>query len=198
MKALRIAVADDEKDMREYLEEVMPRLGHEVVASASTGQQLADRCRTAAPDLVITDIKMPDMDGIEVAATIARQKPTPVILVSAHHDSELLARLGADYILGYLIKPINEGALKAAIGLAMNRFTQLQAVLKESSDLRQAMEERKLIERAKGIIMKRLRVDEEDAFRRLRKVASDHNHRLVDVGRRVITAEEVFHQLDRT
>lgn len=195
---LRIAIADDERDMREYLQEALPRLGHEVVASAASGRELAEKCQSIAPDLIITDIRMPERDGIEAACDICRVKPAPTILISAYCDQELLDRLSTDHIMGYLIKPITEEELKAAIGLAMTRFQHFQALAKETSDLRQALEDRKIIEKAKGVVMKRLRVDEEDAFRRLRKVASDHNHRLVEVGRRVIVAEEVFQQLDRT
>jgi response regulator NasT len=196
-RPLRIAVADDERDMREYLHEVLPRLGHEVVVEAENGRQLAEEIKRTDPDLVITDIKMPDMDGIEVSTAVNREKQVPVILVSAHHDAELLVRAGADHIMGYLVKPVKEADLKTAITVAMLRFRHFLALAKEAADLRQALEDRKLIERAKGIIMKRLRVDEEEAFRRLRKLASDRNRRLVEVAHRIVSAEEVFHELDR-
>jgi response regulator NasT len=195
--ALRIALADDEPDMRDYLREVLPRLGHQVVAVASTGRQLADMVRTTAPDLVITDIKMPDMDGIETSIEVNRMRQIPVILVSAHHDAETLARAGVDHIMGYLIKPVSEPELKAAITLAMSRFQHFMALTREAADLRQALEDRKIIEKAKGIVMRRLRVDEEESFRRLRKHASDQNLKLAEVGRRVIAAEEIFHDLER-
>jgi response regulator NasT len=195
---LRVVVADDEADVREYLQEALRRLGHEVVAVASTGRQLVDMVSTTKPDLIITDIKMPDMDGIETSVAVNRDRPIPVVLVSAHHDAETLTRLGADHIMGYLIKPVSEPDLKTAITLAMVRFKHFIALTKESADLRQALEDRKVIEKAKGIVMRRLRVDEEEAFRRLRKHASDQNLKLAEVGRRVISAEEIFHQLHRT
>src|SRR5262245_35169834 len=153
---LRIAIADDERDMRDYLQEALPRLGHTVVAAAENGRQLVDRIRDTPPDLVITDIKMPDMDGIELSTVINRDRPVPVILVSAHHDAETLTRLGVDHIMGYLIKPVSEPDLKAAIALAMIRFRHFIALVKETADLRQALEDRKVIERAKGVIMRRL------------------------------------------
>jgi response regulator NasT len=193
---LRVAVADDEKDIREYLEEVLPRLGYEVVASASTGREMASRVRQTKPDLVITDIRMPDMDGIDLASAINRDARYAVILVSAHHDEELVRRAAADHIMAYLIKPINEAHLKTAIPLAMLRFRHFQALADEAASLRQALEDRKLIEKAKGILMRRLRVDEEDAFRRLRMLASSQNRKLVEVGRSVASAEEVFRQLE--
>src|SRR5689334_15690789 len=90
---LRIAVADDERDMREYLQEVLPRLGYEVVSVAETGRQLAEQVQAHRPNLIITDIKMPDMDGIETSLTVNRDLQVPVILVSAHHDAETLTRV---------------------------------------------------------------------------------------------------------
>src|SRR5438874_7811410 len=100
-QALRIAVADDERDTREYLAQVVTRLGHQVV-TAATGQQLAELARVSEPDLIITDIKMPDLDGIDAAELINRQRETPVILVTGHHDPELLKRVAGTYVMAYL------------------------------------------------------------------------------------------------
>jgi response regulator NasT len=195
---LRIAIADDELDMREYLQEVLPRLGHAVAAVAETGRQLVSCCRETHPDLVITDIRMPDLDGIETARLVNQDKQTPVLLVSAHHDAELLNRVGGDQlIMGYLVKPVSEANLKTAITVAMVRYQHFLALSREASDLRQALEDRKIIERAKGILMRRLRVDEDEAFRRLRKLATDQNLKLVEVGRRVLASDTIFTQLDK-
>jgi two-component system, response regulator PdtaR len=196
-KGLKIAVADDERDMREYLHEVLPRLGHEVVAVAENGRKLVEQCRAARPDLVITDIKMPDMDGIETSVAVNRDRQTPVILISALHDAETMTRVGVDHVMGYLVKPVSEADLKTAITMAMLRYQHFLSMLKENSDLKQTLEDRKLIEKAKGVIMKRLRVDEEEAFRRVRKLASNHNLKLVAVSKQVIDAEEVFVQLEK-
>jgi len=195
-QALRVAVADDDRDTREYLEEALARMGCQVTASAEGGRALLDRLGATRPDLVITDIKMPDMDGLDLAREVNRSAPVPVILLSAHHDADLVARAGADYIMAYLIKPIGEGDLKTAIPLAMQRFRQFQALAEEAATLRQALEDRKVIEKAKGVLMRRLRVDEENAFRRMRLFASSHNRKVVEVGRQVIAAEEIFRQLE--
>jgi len=194
---LRIAVADDERDIREYLQEVLPRLGHEVVAVAENGVQLVERCRTARPDLVIADVKMPDMDGLDATTAINQDRQVPVVLVSAHHDDAILGRLGREPVMGYLVKPIGEADLKAAITVAMLRFRHFQELHREASDLRQALEDRKVIERAKGVLMHRLRVDEEEAFRRLRSAASAQNRKLIEVGRQILEAETIFGQFDR-
>ncbi len=195
---LRVAIADDEAEMRDYLREVLPRLGHQVVAEAATGRELVEGCRTTTPDLVITDIRMSDVDGIDAAALVNQQKPTPVVLVSAHHDADLLGRASEDYIMGYLVKPVKEADLKTAIAIAILRYQHYRAVAQEAATVRQALEDRKVIERAKGAIMRRLRVDEEDAFCRLRKMASDQNRKLVDMSRDIMGAEEVFRHLERT
>jgi len=121
-----------------------------------------------------------------------------VLLVSAHHDPELLASALADYIVGYLVKPITEPNLKTAITVGLSRFENFQSVTRESAELRQALEDRKLIEKAKGIVMHRLQVSEDEAFRRLRKRASDQNMKLIEVARQLVNAEDIFHSLDRT
>ena len=197
-RALRIAVADDEPDMRQFFRELLPQLGYEVVAVAETGRQLAEQCRAAHPELVITDIKMPDMDGIQAAAQVNREREVPVILVTGHHEAELLARAASDYIMAYLSKPAKPVDLQAAIKLAMLRFDHFQALRKEAADLRQALEDRKVIERAKGTVMKRIGMSEEDAFRRLQRLASNHNVRLVEAAQQVLNAEEVFRQLEKS
>src|SRR5947209_3622146 len=105
-RQLRIAVADDEPDMRDYFARILPLLGHRVVVAASNGEELVAGCRASRPDLVISDIKMPDMDGIEAATRLYPELPVPVILVSAYHDTDLIRRAEADHIMAYLVKPI--------------------------------------------------------------------------------------------
>jgi two-component system, response regulator PdtaR len=190
--SLRIAIADDEARMREYLWTSLERLGHRVVSGAKTGKELADQCRAHRPDLVITDIKMPDMDGIEAAREICREEPVPVILVTAFHDPEYIERAKQDHILAYLVKPIKDKDLGPAIAVAMERFRQIQALRKEAEDWKQALEDRKTIDRAKGILMKRAGLDEPEAFRRLQKLASSKSQKLVEIARSIITAEEAY------
>ena len=124
--SLRIVVADDEPDMREYFRRVLPRLGHQVVGVASNGRELVELCRATQPDLVLTDIKMPEQDGIEAAVELYRERPTAVVLVSAHHDADLVERAAADHVLGYLVKPIRQADLGPAIALAWQRFVEME------------------------------------------------------------------------
>ena len=197
-RALRIAVADDEPDMREYFQTILPRMGHEVVAVASTGRELVEKCRDVHPQLVITDIKMPDMDGIDAATQLFRDGPIPVILVSAFHDPEVIRRAEADHILAFLVKPIKQADLEPAIAITTRRFEQFQSLRKETVDLRQALEDRKVIEKAKGILMKKANLDEHDAFRRLQKLASDKNRKLIEIAQMILTAEEAFGSTGRS
>lgn len=189
---LRIAIADDEADMREYFQDVLPRLGHTVVGVAKSGRELVELCRSTRPNLVITDIKMPDMDGIDAADQIYKEGPIPVILVSAYSDPALIERAEMDHVMGYLVKPIKQTDLAPVIAIAVHRFEQFEAMRTETNDLKQALADRKVIERAKGILMKKTGLSESDAFRRLQKLASDKNRKLVEIASMILTAEEAL------
>ncbi|MBI3464928.1 MAG: response regulator [Planctomycetes bacterium] len=191
-QSLRIIVADDEPDMRDFFERMLPRLGHQVVALAETGRELVEHCRALQPDLVITDIKMPEMDGIEASQLICSERPIPVILVSAYHDPELVQRAEANHVMAYLVKPIGKTDLGPTISLAVHRFAELQSLKKEAADLRQALADRPIIERAKGLLMKVAGVDEKVAFRRLQELAADRNEKLIEAAQRVLSMEKTL------
>ncbi len=196
--SLRIIVADDERDTRDFFQKFLSLQGHQVLASAQTGRHLVEQCRLLHPDLVITDIKMPDMDGIDAAGEIYKDAPIPVILVSTYHNRELIERAADNHVLAYLVKPIKETDLGPAIGIAMKRFEEFQTLRKEATDLRQALEDRKVIERAKGIIMRRGKLDEAEAFRRLQRLASDKSRKLVEIAQMILVAEEAFQAADKS
>jgi response regulator NasT len=133
-RSLRIAVADDEPDMRDYFRKVLPRLGHEVVSVARTGRELVEQCRLQHPDVVITDVRMPELDGIAAAGEINRDGPVPVILLSAYQDGTLKERLGAEHVVAYLVKPIKQSDLVPALTLAEQRLEQDKAAIEHASD----------------------------------------------------------------
>jgi two-component system, response regulator PdtaR len=187
---LRIIVADDEVEMRDFFEKVLPRFGHQVIAVAENGKELVERCLQLDPDLIITDIKMPEMDGIEAAARICQERAVPVILVSAYHDPALIARAESDHVLAYLVKPIGLADLQPAISIAMRRFKELQALQTECKDLRQALTDRKVIERAKGLLMKLASIEEPEAFQRLQQLASEKNQKLIDAAQSILAVEK--------
>jgi two-component system, response regulator PdtaR len=192
MQRLRILVADDEARMQVYYRTILTAAGHEVVGAAGTGRELVEQCGKLAPDLVISDIKMPDMDGIEAAEQIYRTAAIPVILVSAHHEQDLIDRALANHVMAYLIKPIKQPDLLPAIAIALRRFAEFEALRKETADSRQALADRKIIEQAKRVLMETVRLDEPSAFRRLQKLASEKNRKLIDIAQMVLTAHEAM------
>lgn len=192
MDALRIVVAEDEPEVLADLEEMLADIGHEVVAGVQDGAALVAACSELSPDLVLTDIKMPDMDGLEAAEQIRAIRPTPFVIASAFHDQEFIDRALKQHVLAYLIKPISEETLKASIELAMQRFREFQALHEQAADLQQSLEDRKLVERAKGILMQRAELSEPDAFRRLQLLSSQKNKKMVEVARMIVEADEAF------
>lgn len=189
--SLRITIADDEPRIRDFLWKCLERHGHQVVSAARTGRELVEQCREHKPDLVISDVKMPELDGIDAADEIYRFAAIPVILISAFHDDELIQRATSKHILAYLVKPVKETDLGPAITVAMQRYREFAEMRKEAEGLKQALEDRKTIERAKGIVMQRTGMTEPDAFRRLQQLASSKSQKLVEVARMIVTAEEV-------
>ena len=121
----------------------------------------------------------------------------PVILLSGYHDAELLERATAEHMMAYLIKPIKQADVEAAMSVALARFEEYRQARRQTDELTQALEERKLVERAKGVVMRRLRVDEQEAFRRLKKLSSHQNRKLAEVARTVLQVDEVFQQMDQ-
>jgi len=192
MKRLRIAFAEDEPDMWMYLSRTLPLIGHEVVCAAKDGKELVEGCRTSKPDLLITDVRMPELDGIDAALQVFREKPLPIILLTAFTDAEQIQRAESSHVLAYLVKPIKESDLGPAIAMANRRFEQFLELQQEAADLKQALDDRKIIERAKGIMMKRAKVDEPEAFRRLQKLATSKRQKLVDVAKLILSVEEVY------
>jgi AmiR/NasT family two-component response regulator len=189
---LRIAVADDDPAILEFVRDVLEGMGHVVTASCPTGQELIDACANNPPDLVVTDVKMPGVDGIEAAAAINRRKATPAILVTSFGETDLISRALRTSVLAYLIKPIKQIDLEVAIAVAMRRFREHRAICDEAAALRQSLEERKQIERAKGVLMRRGRLGEEEAYKRLQKISTENSRKLPEIARMVISIDREF------
>lgn len=192
MEPLRILIADDESIRLLSLRAQLTALGHQVVAEASTGAQAIELAKTTAPDLAILDIKMPGIDGIEVAEQITRARPIPIILLTAYSEAQLVERAAQANISAYLMKPVSEDDLRPAIALALTRFRQFQALRREVADLREALEARKMIEKAKGILMRRLNLAEEEAFRRLQRQSQESNRKLAQVAEAIVVADQML------
>ncbi len=195
---LRIVIADDEVDTRKVLSGLLSQLGHVVVGEAASGPELIEVCAHQQPDLVLTDIMMPEMDGIEAGEKIYRSRPVAIILISGYHENELLDRASLNHVMTFLVKPIRVENLVASISLAIRRFRELEAIREEAQGLRQALTDRKLIERAKGLLMTHAQLTEEDAFRRLKKQATTHNKRLAEIADMIITAMQAMQEEAKT
>jgi response regulator NasT len=192
LESLRVLIADDESIRLMSLRQQLAGLGHQVVGEASTGDEAVALAQRMRPDLAILDIRMPGMDGIEAARQIMSTRPIPIILLTGYSEEQLVARAAQADVATYLIKPVAEDDLLPALTLALARFRQFETLQREVVDLREALEARKVVERAKGILMRRLDLTEDEAFRRLQKQSQDSNRKLADVAQALITADQLL------
>lgn len=169
---MRILIADDESIIRLGLQAMLREMGH-VVVTASNGREALQMARRHNPDLAILDVKMPFTDGLQVAQILGRDRPLPVILLTAFSDDDLIERASEQPIHGYLIKPVQAAEVKAAIAVATRRFEEQRALLAENEKLAEALAARKLIDRAKGKLMIEKGLSEQDAYRLLQMRARD-------------------------
>ncbi len=168
---MRILVAEDETIIRMDLVELLQQAGHEVCAEAHDGAEAVDLARDHAPDLAILDVKMPKLDGIEAARRIMDERPIPIVMLTAYGQEELVSRAVQAGVFGYLVKPFRESDLLPAISTARARHEELLALREEAESLGEALAARKSIERAKGLLMAKEGLSEQDAFARLRKAS---------------------------
>jgi two-component system, response regulator PdtaR len=188
---MKILIAEDETIIRLDLRGLLERAGHEVVAEARDGEEAVTLAQEHEPDLAIMDVKMPKLDGIEAAKRILEARPLPIVLLTAFDQSELVARAGDAGIFSYLVKPFREQDVLPAIELARVRHEELSAVRSEADTLSQALADRKVIERAKGLLMEKEKLNEADAFARLRKASQVSGRPLRVISEAVIATFEV-------
>jgi two-component system, response regulator PdtaR len=168
---VRILIAEDETIIRLDLRELLERAGFEVCAEARDGEEAVALALSESPDLAIMDVKMPRLDGIDAARRIIDEQPMPIVMLTAYGQEELVSRAVEAGVFGYLVKPFREQDLLPAIRAARARHEELQALREEAESLAEALAARKVIERAKGLLMDRERLSEQDAFARLRKAS---------------------------
>jgi AmiR/NasT family two-component response regulator len=168
---VRILVAEDETIIRLDLRELLERAGFEVCAEARDGIEAVDLALSAEPDLAILDVKMPRLDGIEAARRILEERPIPIVLLTAYGQEELVSRAVEAGVFGYLVKPFREQDLLPAIHTARARHEELAALRGEVESLSEALAARKVIERAKGLLMNKEGLTEQEAFERLRRAS---------------------------
>lgn len=192
MPAIRILVAEDNDLVALTLEEQLKGLGYDVIGIARTGVEATELAARLSPDLIIMDIRMPEMEGTEAAARINNARPTPILMLTAYTDRDTIRKAEAAGALGYLVKPVNEADLAPAINIGLARFREIQTLRGQVMELEESLEARKLIERAKGILMQRLGLSERDAYERLRQRARDKRAKMKDIAQAIIEAEELL------
>jgi len=187
----RIVIADDESLIRMDLREMLTNLGYLVVGDVGDGRSAVNLAKELRPDIVIMDIKMPDMDGIEAARILTEERIAPVLLLSAYSQQELVTKAREAGVAGYLVKPFRESDLTPAIEVALSRFTEFRTLEREVGDLRETLETRKIVERAKGILMESQSLNEAEAFRRIQKMSMNNRKPMRTVAEAIILAHQV-------
>ncbi len=168
---MRILIADDEAIIRLGLKATLEEMGHQVVAMAADGAAAVELARSTRPDLLLLDIKMPVLDGLDAAEAITAERPVPVVILSAYSSRDLVERAVGLAVHGYLVKPIRPAELGPALEIAVSRFEEAQALRQEATDLQEALRTREVVERAKRLLMEHHNLREEEAFRCLQAQA---------------------------
>jgi response regulator NasT len=183
---MRILIAEDETIIRLDLRDLLERAGHEIVAEARDGEEAVALATEHEPDLAVMDVKMPRLDGIEAAKQILETRPIPIVMLTAYGQDELVGRAIEAGVFGYLVKPFREQDLVPAISTARARHEELVAAREEAESLADALAARKAIERAKGLLMAKEGLTEQDAFARLRKASQASSRPLRVIAEAVI------------
>lgn len=188
---LRLVIADDESIIRLNLRETLVGLGYLVVGDAGDGLSAIHLARELRPDLVIMDIKMPKLDGIQAAKVLTEEKIAPVLLLTAYSDRELVDRARDAGVVNYIVKPFREAELLPAIEIALARFAEFSAMDKELGDLKETMETRKLVERAKGVLMDTQGLKEQDAFRKIQQLSMNTRKSMREIAQAILLTAQI-------
>jgi AmiR/NasT family two-component response regulator len=192
MTQTRLIIVDDDSIIRLDLRDLLTQMGYEVAGEAPDAQTAITLAREIKPDLVIMDIRMPGgPDGIDAAATLTQEKVAPVLLLTAFSDLELVRRAAEAGVVGYLLKPFSEDELRPTIEITLARFHEFQILAQESQDLREQLETRKLVERAKGVLMAQFKLSEAEAFRRIQKASMDTRRPMKAIAEAILLSSQV-------
>jgi response regulator NasT len=187
-ETLRVLIADDETLHNLALTSQLETLGHEVVATASNGKEAVELARQTQPDIALLDIRMPQMSGPEAAHQIAQDRPIPIIILSAYSDARTVDEAIKAPVFHYLVKPVDPDDLAPAIAVARARFDEWLDARRQRDMLELKLEERKIVERAKGLLMESRGLSEREAYRFLQKTSQDKNTPMVDLAKKILLA----------
>jgi response regulator NasT len=188
MPAIRVLIADDEALIRMGLRAMLGEAGYQVVGEAGDGRRALDLIRKLDPDLVFLDIKMPEPDGLAVAQEVLATGPRPIVILTAYGDRDYLDRAKQLGVMAYLVKPIKEADLVPTIELALRHFRTMDALAGEIHGLENALETRKLVERAKGVLMQRDGLTEAEAFRKIQRASRDQRRPMKAIAEEILAA----------
>lgn len=192
---LRVLIAEDEPLVAFALREQLERRDCIVTGVATTGNQAVDFCHKEHPEVVLMDVCMPELDGIEASRRIMEQNPTCVVMLTAYADLQFVLRAEEAGVMAYLLKPVSAEQVLPTLELARRRFSEFLLLRKEIAELQNTLETRKLVERAKGILMDRTRLSETEAFRKLQKLAMNRRLTLRAVAEKIISTAEASDEL---
>jgi AmiR/NasT family two-component response regulator len=187
----RVLVIDDHEPSRTKLTRVLTESGYQIAGEAASSAQGIELASTALPDVILMAVGLPDLDGIRVARQIMQANPLPIVLLTSHHDAATIERAKRAGVMGCLIKPLRGSELLPALELAVARFQEFVALRTENENLKKTLEARKIIERAKGILMKRQGLSEPEAFSLIQKKSMDMRKPMVEIAQAVILSQEI-------
>jgi response regulator NasT len=191
MQRRRIVIVDDSLESRAALKRALVGLGIEVIAEGASGADAIRLARDVKPDVLLLAVGLPDMDGPTAAAQILEAHPLPIIMLSSHLGLELIQRAKEVGVMAYLGTPLREADLLPTVELAVSRFEEFTALRKENADLKRTLEDRKVIERAKGVLMEREKMSEQQAFARIQKASMNTRRPMVEIAQAILVAEAV-------
>jgi len=188
---LKVVVVEDDTNIRAFLKQTLEQQGHQVIGEAGTGTDMVRVVLETEPDVVVFDIHLPYLNGLDALRQIYEQRIVAAVAITADRDQDLVRRAVEEHVLAYLVKPFEGFQLAPVLAVARARFEQMQELSKENTSLKQSLQNRKLIERAKGVLMKRHRWTEAEAFRRLQRGAMNQRTTMADLAQKVINGIEV-------
>lgn len=188
---LRLVIADDESIIRMNLKETLVGLGYLVIADTGDGVSAVNLAKELRPDLVIMDIKMPKLDGIQAAKILTEEKIAPVLLLTAYSDRELVERAREAGVVNYIVKPFRDAELLPAIEIALARYAEFREMDKEITDLKDTLETRKLVERAKGVLMDTQGLKEQEAFRKIQQLSMNTRKSMREIAQAILLTAQI-------
>jgi response regulator NasT len=183
-----VLVIDDHEPSRAHLSEVLPQCGYAIVGEGATGKSAVVFAHTKTPDVILMAVGLPDMDGIQATQEIMNAKPLPVVIITSRHDPVTIERAKSAGVMGYLVKPLRAVDLRPAIELAISRFQEFVSLQVENSTLKETLGARKIIERAKGLLMEKRKLTEEQAYSLIKKASMNMRKPMADVAQAILLA----------